>query len=216
VKDAFHDHIIHAHRPSTSDDEEERFFSTKIRTRTASSFGAERPETLEVAEGPCTPFPALPTFVNPAKTGTKSAAHYIFRDVPGQGGCAVVRLKLTPLTPKKDPSLDDEILFDDAIEARRQEADEFYSALVFGPISDDLKQVMRQALGGMLWTKQYYKFIQKEWIEGDPGQPAPPPERKYIRNRVCSRSNLIRRVDELLCCPGVATYAYSGYFVDAR
>lgn len=53
---------------------------------------------------------------------------------------------------------------------------------MLGPISDDLKQIMRQALGGMLWTKQYYRFIQKEWIEGDPGQPKPPPERKFIRN----------------------------------
>lgn len=80
--------------------------------------------------------------------------------------------------------MEDEVLFDDAIEERRQEADEFYGSLVLGPISDDLKQIMRQALGGMLWTKQYYRFIQKEWIEGDPGQPKPPPERKFIRNRV--------------------------------
>jgi hypothetical protein len=122
--------------------------------------------------------------VNPEKTGTKSAAHYTFRDVPAEGGCAVVRLKLTPLSPKKDPSLEDEGVFDDEVEARRQEADEFYHSLVLGPMSDDLKQIMRQALGGMLWTKQFYKFIQKEWIEGDPGQPPPPPERKYIRNRV--------------------------------
>ncbi len=80
----------------------------------------------------------------------------------------------------------DEGLFDDAVEARRQEADEFYNSFVFGPISDDLKQIMRQALGGMLWTKQYYQFIQSEWIAGDPAQPAPPPERKFIRNRVRS------------------------------
>jgi hypothetical protein len=103
--------------------------------------------------------------------------------VPGHGGCAVVRLKLTPLRLQKDPSLEDEALFDDALEERRQEADEFYASLVLGPISDDLKQIMRQALGGMLWTKQYYRFIQQEWIEGDPAQPKPPPGRKFIRNR---------------------------------
>ncbi|KAJ7703229.1 Six-hairpin glycosidase-like protein [Mycena rosella] len=167
VKDAFHDHIVSSHRPPASEEEEE-FFSPKIRSRTASSFGGEIPEEPE--QGPCTPFPPTPNFVNPEQTGTKSAAHYVFRDVPGQGGCAVVRMKLTPLNPKKDPSLEDEILFDDAVEARRQEADEFYGSLVFG-------------VGGMLWTKQYYKFIQKEWIEGDPSQPPPPPERKFIRNR---------------------------------
>jgi hypothetical protein len=194
VKDAFHDHIIPSHRPAASDAPED-LFSHKIRSRTASFFNGE--PSLEPEQGPRTPFPPTPDFVNPERTGTKSAAHYVFRDVPGQGGCAVVRLKLTPLTPKKDPSLEDEIIFDDAVEARRQEADEFYASLVFGPISQDLQQIMRQALGGMLWTKQYYKFIQKEWMEGDPAQPAPPPERKHIRNRVritfqfCSSTELI-------------------------
>ncbi|KAF9501663.1 glycoside hydrolase family 63 protein [Pleurotus eryngii] len=181
VKDGFHDHIIPSHRPPTSDSQEESFFTHKIRSRTASTFGAEPPDAVE--EGPCTPFPLSSNFVNPAKVGTKSAAHYIFRDVPGNGGCAVVRLKLTPSSAKRDPSIEDEGLFDDAIEERRQEADEFYNSLVFGTITDDLKQIMRQALGGMLWTKQYYTFIQKEWIEGDPAQPPPPPERKYVRNR---------------------------------
>jgi hypothetical protein len=180
AKDAFHDHIIPSHRPPTSESQPEGFFTTRIRSRTASSFGNERPDLPEA--GPCTPFPAGPSYVNPDKKGTKSAAHYVFRDVPGCGGVAVVRLKLTPSKIGKDATLDDEILFDDAIEERRQEADEFYNSLVFGPISDDLRQIMRQALGGMLWTKQYYRFIQQEWIEGDPAQPPPPPDRKWIRN----------------------------------
>ncbi|TFK74071.1 glycoside hydrolase family 63 protein [Pluteus cervinus] len=182
VKDAFHDHIIPSHRPTSSDSQPEEFFShRRIRSRTASSFGDEAPDVPE--EGPCTPWPLGPSFVNPQQEGTKSAAHYVFKDVPGKGGCVVVRLKLTPLTPKRDPSLEDEATFDDAIEARRQEADEFYNSLVLGPMSDDLKQIMRQALSGMLWTKQFYKFIQKEWLEGDPTQPAPPPERKWVRNK---------------------------------
>jgi len=182
VKDAFHDHIIPSHRPPTSESQPESFFSPRIRSRTASSFGNERPDVPE--EGPCTPFPASlsGSFVNPEQKGTKSAAHYVFRDVPGNGGCAVVRLKLTPSRIGKDPTLEDEILFDDAIEERRQEADEFYNSFALGPRTDDLKQIMRQALGGMLWTKQFYRFIQKEWLEGDPAQPTPPPERKGVRN----------------------------------
>ncbi|SJK97239.1 related to glucosidase I [Armillaria ostoyae] len=186
VKDAFHDHIIPSHRPPTSDsdsDSEESFFAPRTRPRTASSAGSRPASKSEHEEGPCTPFPQGPSFVNPEKTGTKSAAHYVFRDVPGEGGCAVVRLKMTPLSPRKDPSLFDEGLFDDTVEARRQEADEFYNSFVFGPTSDDLKQIMRQALGGMLWTKQFYQFIQKDWIQGDPAQPAPPPERKWVRNK---------------------------------
>jgi hypothetical protein len=95
----------------------------------------------------------------------------------------VVRLKMTPNSPSEDPTILDEEAFDDNIEERRVEADEFYSRLGRGPLPDDLRSIMRQALAGMMWTKQYYQFIQKEWIEGDPGQPKPPPERKYVRNR---------------------------------
>lgn len=179
VKDAFHDHIIPSHHPPPPDAEED-FFSQKIRSRTYSTAGSENSDKLE--EGPCTSFPSGPSFVNPNKTGTKSAAHCVFKDVPGQGGCSAVRLKLTPLSLHKDLSLEDESIFDDAVKAHCQEANEFYSSLMFGPMSDDFKQIMRQALGGMLWTKQYYKFIQKEWLEGDPAQPPPPPERKFIRN----------------------------------
>ncbi|KAI9600150.1 hypothetical protein KEM48_000564 [Puccinia striiformis f. sp. tritici PST-130] len=78
--------------------------------------------------------------------------------------------------------------FDQHLEDRRQDADEFYARLnpgegAVGGLSEDLRNIMRQALAGMLWTKQFYYFVQREWIAGDPGQPPPPPERKYIRNR---------------------------------
>ncbi|EIN11579.1 hypothetical protein PUNSTDRAFT_83245 [Punctularia strigosozonata HHB-11173 SS5] len=175
VKDAFHDHIVHSHRPQC---DPEHYFETKVHSRQDSRY--EDDSTPE--EGPRTPFPG-PNYVNPEGRGTKAGAHYTFEDVPPHGGCAVVRLKLTPRTPAQDPSIEDEGLFDETLEERRQEADEFYSKLVLGPISDDLKQIMRQALGGMMWTKQYYQFIQKPWMEGDPAQPPPPPGRKYVRNR---------------------------------
>ncbi|KZT19920.1 hypothetical protein NEOLEDRAFT_1245578 [Neolentinus lepideus HHB14362 ss-1] len=182
VKDAFHDHIIPGHRPPT--DGEGAFFS-KIHSRTASggTSATGLDESEEEEQGPRTPFPPAPGFVNPEKRGTKAGAHYVFADVPPGGGCAVVRLKLTPLTPAQDPSVEDEGLFDDTIEERREETNEFYNALVLGPISDDLRSIMRQAFSGMLWTKQYYQFVQNAWIEGDPAQPPPPPERKYVRNR---------------------------------
>ena len=123
-------------------------------------------------------------FVNPDKTGTKAGAHYEFKGVPGKGGCVVVRLKMTAATPEEDPAILDEELFDDNIEERRVDADEFYGCIARNSVSDDLQNIMRQALSGMLWTKQYYQYIQKEWIEGDPGQPPPPPERKWNRNKV--------------------------------
>lgn len=195
VKDAFHDHIIPSHRPVVTKSLPDSGSSTPrlnggpvitdagLNGATTETNGINPPLPPSPPPRSTPSPPATPIFVNPEKVGTKSAAHYTFRDVPGHGGCAVVRLKLTPLASSKDPSILDEGHFDDAVEARREEADEFYNGLVQGPVSDDLRQVMRQALAGMLWTKQYYKFIQKEWIEGDPAQPSPPPERKFVRNR---------------------------------
>jgi hypothetical protein len=177
AKDAFHDHIIPSHRPPVKEGDEYPGFSYSG-IHTGTQYDDTTPE-----EGPRTPFPMGPSYVNPDQVGTKSAAHYVFRDVPANGGCAVVRLRLTPNGSEvEDPAVEDEAVFDNIVEERRLEADEFYDSLVFGPISDDLRQIMRQALSGMLWTKQFYKFIQKEWIEGDPAQPPPPPERKFIRN----------------------------------
>ncbi|KAF7793777.1 hypothetical protein EIP86_004898 [Pleurotus ostreatoroseus] len=189
VKDAFHDHIIPSHRPCDPEEEDEKgYFLSRIHSQTSphrtmpSGSGESETPPNEREQGPRTPFPG-PTFVNPEKKGTKAGVHYVFRDVPPRGGCAVVRLKLTPSRPAGDASIEDEGIFDDTVEERREEANEFYAQLVQGPISDDFKQIMRQALGGMLWTKQYYQFIQKTWIEGDPAQPPPPPERKWIRNK---------------------------------
>lgn len=205
VKDAFHDYLIPAHRPaepSTPSSEKAGLPMTPKRSKASLPGGAvvdaEAQEQQDEQDGdgegtpthPTAPAPPRPThesggrkFVNPEHTGTKAAAHYHFTQVPGKGGCVVVRLKLTPKDLEQDAAINDEELFDEIVEDRRVDADEFYGRVARGPISDDLRNVMRQALSGMLWCKQYYQFIQKEWIEGDPGQPAPPPERKHGRNK---------------------------------
>lgn len=185
VKDAFHDHIVPVHRPPVN-----RFVNGRSNAMAdGKGSNVTNGSDSEPSSGRATPIPiphSDPQFVNPDKTGTKSAAHYTFRDVPGRGGCAVVRLKLTPNTPQTDSTLEDEGLFDDVIEERRMEADEFYHGLTLGYVSDDLRAIMRQALGGMLWTKQHYKFIANEWLKGDPAQPPPPPSRSFLRgNKVC-------------------------------
>jgi hypothetical protein len=113
--------------------------------------------------------------VNPEQRGTKAAAHYHL-DIPA-GGQAVVRLRLSseehthPFTS-----------FDDIVERRRKEADGFYERLQKG-MSDDQALVQRQALAGMIWSKQFFYYDVRAWLEGDPGQPAPPQERKNGRNR---------------------------------
>ena len=70
-----------------------------------------------------------------------------------------------------------------ALLARRQaEADEFYAALQHDIADVDARLVQRQALAGMLWSKQYYQFDVTRWHDGDPGQPKPPRARRHSRN----------------------------------
>ena len=72
--------------------------------------------------------------------------------------------------------------FDTTFAERRKEADEFYATVTPPSLASDGKNVMRQALAGMLWSKQFYHYVVKQWLDGDPGNPPPPPERKNGRN----------------------------------
>jgi hypothetical protein len=114
--------------------------------------------------------------VNPAGEGTKAAANYELRLAPGASAVLRLRLHRTPGDPAPFKT------FDRLFEARRREADEFYGTVIPGRLGDDAKAVMRQALGGMLWSKQWYHFDVRRWLQGDPTQPAPPPERRHGRN----------------------------------
>jgi Glycosyl hydrolase family 63 C-terminal domain len=113
--------------------------------------------------------------VNPAKQGTKAAAHYVL-ELKG-GETREIRLRLTDRKPKY--AFAD---FDKIFALCKKEADEFYSEIILQSLSDDAKNVQRQAFAGMLWSKQFYHYVVKEWIEGDSNQPAPPEERKRGRN----------------------------------
>ncbi len=115
--------------------------------------------------------------VNPAETGTKVGAHYVFR-VPA-GGSVGLRLRLAAVRPVAGPfGADFERTFDD----RLAEADDFYAALLPGGHSEDSRRVMRQAAAGLLWSKQFYHYDVRRWLAGDPTQPAPPPGRAEGRN----------------------------------
>ncbi|KAK2752158.1 hypothetical protein FQN55_008048 [Onygenales sp. PD_40] len=119
--------------------------------------------------------------INPENKGTKFAAWYAFDEGDGvpPGECAVVRFRLS----KKHNTFVDEEALDAVFEKRIREADDFYYRISPLPMSDDLRNIQRQALSGMMWTKQYYHFIWDQWAEGDPGLPPPPPGRKEIRNQ---------------------------------
>ena len=96
--------------------------------------------------------------VNPAKTGTKAAAHYVL-DVPA-GGSKVVRLRLS-----RKPDADAFAKFDEIFAARLADANEFYERITPKNLSEDERRVHRQALAGMLWSKQYYYFDLDRWLD---------------------------------------------------
>jgi hypothetical protein len=114
--------------------------------------------------------------VNPQLTGTKAATGYQL--TVQAGSTAVVKLRLT-----SEPDGDLGEGFDRIFALRQQEADEFYGTVIPADLSEDARQVMRQSLGGLLWSKQFYHYVVKDWLEGDSATPPPPEGRKYGRNR---------------------------------
>jgi hypothetical protein len=117
--------------------------------------------------------------VNPERTGTKLAAHH--RLVVPAGASVTLRLRLVAEAERSaDPFGPG---FDAAFEARRAEADAFYAALRPAGLDEDAARVVRQGYAGLLCTKQFFHYVVKDWLEGDPAQPPPPPERARGRNR---------------------------------
>jgi hypothetical protein len=114
--------------------------------------------------------------VNPLAEGSKAAPHFVL-DVPAVG-TRVVRLRLAD-DDQKTPFAD----FDRVFEERQREADEFYATVIPKKLSDDAQRVMRQAIAGMLWCKQWFHYDVKRWLNGDPSFPPPPEIRKHGRNR---------------------------------
>ncbi len=113
--------------------------------------------------------------VNPRRRGTKAAAHY--RLSIDAGATVTVRLRLSTgrlAQPFRG--------FDAILTARKREADEFYAELQQGVEGDDARAVQRQALAGMLWTKQFYYWDIPQWLKGDPAMPPPPAQRLHGRN----------------------------------
>ena len=109
-------------------------------------------------------------------TGTKAAAH-VPLELPPYGR-AVIYMRWRPESAPDDVPLDVDALF-----ARRlAEADGFYAALQHEIHDPDARLVQRQALAGMLWSKQYYQFDVQRWLDGDPAQPTPDANRKRGRN----------------------------------
>ena len=115
--------------------------------------------------------------VNPNHTGTKAAAHYQLR--VGAGATAIVRLRLSNVAPGAEEPFGTR--FDQIIETRRREADAFYRAITPAGVGEDAANVMRQALAGMLWSKQYFFFDVNKWLQEHGVDPMRPT--RQVRNR---------------------------------
>ena len=113
--------------------------------------------------------------VNPSKIGTKAAAHYRL-EVPA-GGSNVVRLRLSA-KPPADPFA----TFDQTVAARLADADEFYDRITPPSLSEDERRVHRQALAGMLWSKQYYYFDLDRWLQEHEAHPLLCRTHRTVRN----------------------------------
>ncbi|HEY2459948.1 MAG TPA: hypothetical protein VGI16_04040 [Candidatus Acidoferrum sp.] len=143
--------------------------------------------------------------VNPQQAGTKLAAHYPVEIAAGKS--VTLKLRLTDMEPLASldrdasgvgtitspahaelgpgvPALDNfGSAFDELFATRQKEADDFYASRIPNELSDDAKAVMRQSLSGMLWSKQFYHYDVRNWLEGDPAGPPPPKERLQGRNK---------------------------------
>jgi hypothetical protein len=114
--------------------------------------------------------------INPARAGTKGAARWSLVVHPAKP--EVLRLRLADVA-HADPFADFEAVF----AARLREADEFYASVTPDGIDEGRRAIFRQAMAGLLWTKQFYCFDVERWLRGDPAYPPPAPERTRGRNR---------------------------------
>jgi hypothetical protein len=122
--------------------------------------------------------------VNPQHVGTKAAALYRLELAPGE--TRILRLRLSDTPPAALPAWNGQGTvvgrdFERVLQARREEADAFYAKVIPEAVGDDARNVMRQALAGMLWSKQFYNYDVERWLWGDPPLGAPP-QHQHGRN----------------------------------
>jgi hypothetical protein len=124
--------------------------------------------------------------VNPAGIGTKAAFWYRF-DAVAPGARVRLRLRLSAVP------LDEHVFgpgFDAVLADRRAEANAFYAAVLPEHLGDEDRGIARRAFAGLLWGKQLYRYSVREWLEGDPDEPVPPPQRTAPGGRNVSWSHL--------------------------
>ncbi|WP_308167278.1 MGH1-like glycoside hydrolase domain-containing protein [Catellatospora tritici] len=121
--------------------------------------------------------------VNPAGVGTKAALHYVLTVPPGE--TARIRLRLTQVAAPGSrariaPALPGD--FDEIMTARRTEADDYFAQLVPAGTPSAEADIVRKAVAGLMWGKQFYHYDVARWLDGDPGSVPPPDGHRYGRN----------------------------------
>lgn len=114
--------------------------------------------------------------VNPANVGSKAALHYRWLIEPG--ATQTVRLRISD--DQYASGIDDE--FDATFDRREDEADRFFAALAPAGMDPEAAMIQRRAFAGLIWSKQFYNYVVRDWLEGDPLTPRPPESRKHGRN----------------------------------
>ncbi len=117
--------------------------------------------------------------VNPALTGTKAALHHVL--TVAAGATVEVRLRLARAAADRSTPPDLAAGWEAVLADREADADDFYAGICAGATADEA-HVVRSALAGLLWSKQYYAYVVRDWLAGDPGQPTPPAARLTGRN----------------------------------
>jgi hypothetical protein len=122
------------------------------------------------------------TAVNPDKTGTKASAYYRLT-IPAHGS-RVLRLRLSDVASTSDREAATRAAdFDGIVDGRLREADEFYDSVVPSSFTADQKNVVRQALAGMLWSKQFYNYDVDRWLSERGSDPFKPTRRAPRNDR---------------------------------
>ncbi len=120
--------------------------------------------------------------VNPAKIGTKAAWWYRLT-VPG-GETVELRVRLAGADSGGVAAGWSGSSFDDVVQLRHKEADEFYAAITPDDIDSEEMRIVRQACAGLIWSKQIYPYRVSRWLDGDPAEPPPPPGHSLVRNEM--------------------------------
>ena len=121
--------------------------------------------------------------VNPGQVGSKAAGWYTLNIPAGKSVTIRARITVESQLPKGKPFDPFGAAFEEVFTQRIAEMERFYSDGRLGPLAPEEKNIARQAYAGLLWSKQFYHYVASAWFDGDPGQPAPPPERALPGHR---------------------------------